>query len=152
MSTITATDLIEELTKLKAQNEELRHGNQALVKEKRTLVQELGRANRDRQAADDLAASLEPLKAQLLQQERETQVAREALGGLRERAEVAEGVLKKASEDVYRFSNKTEEFRLENKRLSELLAQTEASLGRCRADGKKLEPYRDAIMSLKQVL
>jgi chromosome segregation ATPase len=152
VSTITATDLIEELTKLKAQNEELRHGNQALVKEKRTLVQELGRANRDRQAADDLAASLEPLKAQLLQQERETQVAREALGGLRERAENAEKAA--AETQKSRDAQKGENDLLHNhlSLAQNRLADAAGELERCRADAKKLEPYRDAIMSLKQVL
>lgn len=152
MSTITANSLINELTKLKTHNEELRKGNQALIKEKDGLIRELGKANTERQKWSDRVAELEPLQAQLEQQKQESDAARTANDDLVGRAAKAEEEAARAAASLETLEETTAALIVQFERLEDHDRHLLTEVERHRAEIEALEPYRNAVMAFKRVL
>jgi chromosome segregation ATPase len=152
MSTITATDLIEEMTKIKQRNEELRRPQQDLIKEKKQLVEELGRANTVRTAAEAKAEQVAPLQQQVYELERALASTREELSGLRQRTEQAE---RKATASAAKAAEHRAEAEGAVREVA-ALQETVSSLLRGQAQLNEriagLEPFAVAIAELKKVL
>lgn len=152
MSTITATDLIEEMTKIKQRNEELRRGNQDLIKEKKALVEELGQANTVRTAAEVKAEQVAPLQQQVYELERALAAAREEASSLRQRTEQAERKAAAASSKIAEHRAEADSAVREVASLQETVSSLLRGQAQLNERIAGLEPFAVAIAELKKVL